>query len=481
MTIDTMPSLPLRCVHTFQDGARHFAFNGDSLLLAEVSPDLAETLREAARQTVSDPLLARLGARFGPDRASRALMDLAELQQSGFFTPRAPVEKLQALDQDRVSTNLSTPPRPCLLQLAVAGVCNLRCVYCYADQGRFMGPVKAEFMSIDVARHAARLFRFTHHTAVRVALLGGEPMLHPAIAELLGVLNAETEALGKQLIVQLDTNGTQATDEMLQALARFRVLVSVSLDGPEDVQDRQRPFVGQAGSFHTVYGNLRRFVGALGPERVNVNITCTPRSVERVADFRNRVRADLGPVSVKITPSWVPKDHPLAWTAESVEAWGRCSRHMAECEALDKQSAVDETSIRQHPIGNRRVRFAVCAFSTTQLAVSADGEVYPCIPLVGRAEFRMGDVMTGELSRPPRVFEVAAHDSCLQREQCQECWAKYACAGGCPVVSVVAGGEPNRCPEEICGLFRYYTEADLFGYVKLERLVADQIFKMRAC
>jgi MoaA/NifB/PqqE/SkfB family radical SAM enzyme len=81
-----------------------------------------------------------------------------------------------------------------------------------------------------------------------VHLRGGEPFMHPDILELLEYI------YDKGLITVLDTNGT-CMEKYLEDIVRFgrRMLLSISVDGPEEIHDFVR---GVKGAFQKLKENI---------------------------------------------------------------------------------------------------------------------------------------------------------------------------------------------------------------------------------
>lgn len=102
--------------------------------------------------------------------------------------------------------------------------CNLNCSYCTRHNGETAALSAADAISLmrSFRRAGTRYWSFN----------GGEPLLHPAIGELISV----AKSLGMH--VSLNTNGTLIRQH-LEALL-LADLVSISLDGPREIHDQAR-------------------------------------------------------------------------------------------------------------------------------------------------------------------------------------------------------------------------------------------------
>lgn len=123
--------------------------------------------------------------------------------------------------------------------------CNLNCLHCYAEAGpeRWDG---SELNFDEACRFIDDLVEF--HVPM-LLLSGGEPLLRPDFFELAGY------AVKRGLRVAVSTNGTLITPEVAREMVKIGVsYVGISLDGPEEINDR---FRGQKGAFKAAIDGVR--------------------------------------------------------------------------------------------------------------------------------------------------------------------------------------------------------------------------------
>ena len=92
----------------------------------------------------------------------------------------------------------------------------------------------------------------------------------------------------------------------------------------------------------------------------------------------------------------------------------------------------------QGPCAIKRLRG--CGCGNEYVAVSADGDVYPCHQFVGKEEWKMGSVYT------PETFDLEKKDyfaraNVYSKEGCKDCWAKFYCSGGCNANNLEYAGD----------------------------------------
>jgi MoaA/NifB/PqqE/SkfB family radical SAM enzyme len=119
---------------------------------------------------------------------------------------------------------------PIEAQLIVTRRCNLSCGYC-SEYDNFSTPIPLQTLKQRIdALHRLRV--------VNIALLGGEPLLHPEIDEVVAYANRQAQ-------VSLTTNGFLLSDEIIERLNRARLSnLQVSIDtlAPDPTRYIQKSF-----------------------------------------------------------------------------------------------------------------------------------------------------------------------------------------------------------------------------------------------
>lgn len=128
--------------------------------------------------------------------------------------------------------------------------CNLQCTHCYAESGPRAG--KGTLSASQYTELMAEAFTLG---CSRVQFIGGEPTLNPDLPALI----CAASNLGYEFI-EVFTNLTRLSDELVQCLLDFGVCIATSIYGADavhhDVVTRVR------GSFEKTVKNLRRLVNA---------------------------------------------------------------------------------------------------------------------------------------------------------------------------------------------------------------------------
>lgn len=145
------------------------------------------------------------------------------------------------------------------ITLQVTQECNFRCKYCVYSGGYLNRTHSPKNMDWSMARKGID-FLYAHSRDSRVVYLGfygGEPLLrYDLIEKSISYANSLFE--GKHLNFTITTNGSLLTKKMIEFFLKNDVKITISLDGPAEIQDKNRKFASNdRGTFNTVYNNIK--------------------------------------------------------------------------------------------------------------------------------------------------------------------------------------------------------------------------------
>jgi uncharacterized protein len=147
------------------------------------------------------------------------------------------------------------------LLLKVAARCNIACTYCYW----FRDPsVMSAPKTMSEQTFSALLRRLEGHVSnyglrtFSILLHGGEPLLCPKerLTYLLMSLEDITARTGCVFQIKITTNGLLVDNEWVAIFNRFRIGVTVSVDGPRKMHDSSRVDFQGRGTFDRVIGAI---------------------------------------------------------------------------------------------------------------------------------------------------------------------------------------------------------------------------------
>ena len=106
--------------------------------------------------------------------------------------------------------------------------------------------------------------------------------------------------------------------------------------------------------------------------------------------------------------------------------------------------------LAQGPCVIKRLRG--CGAGCEYVAITPDGDIYPCHQFVGKEEYRMGNVYDGSFDM--EISGKFADQNIYTRPACRECWARFYCSGGCSASNLLVNGDISQSNEVACEMER---------------------------
>ncbi len=340
------------------------------------------------------------------------------------------------------------------LCLHVSHDCNLRCKYCFADEGAYHS--KREVMSRETAFAAIDflLKNSGNRKVLEVDFFGGEPLMNLGVVkDTVYYAKAEAAKLGKRFLFTTTTNGLLLDDETIKFFNEEMENVVLSLDGRPEVHDAVRKTVNGKGSFALVIDKIKKFVRSRGDKHYYVRGTFTAKNL----DFSKDVLflADQGFDSISMEP--VVTDIPELQIKE--EHLPRIEQEYENlCEAYLEREEKGEgfnffhfnIDLEGGPCLQKRV--SACGAGNEYFSVVPNGDIYPCHQFAGDSKWKMGNVFEGTLDEGIRSQFA---NSCLfTRKKCEDCFAKFICSGGCSANNYHYNGDIEEPYAMTCAMMK---------------------------
>lgn len=427
-------------VHTFTCLGVHIAVDVNSgavHVLDDAAYGLLSLLEAPLGEACPDEIARRLP--YDRDTLDGAWRELRGLQDEGLlFTGDSYIDPAAATLMQR-----DAPIKA--LCLHVSHDCNLRCQYCFASTGDF-GTGRRMTMDAETARRAIDFVveRSGGRRNIEVDFFGGEPLMAmDTVKETVKYARFLEKEHDKQFRFTITTNGVLLDDENIKYINREMSNAVLSLDGRPEVNDHMRKTIPGRGSYDLIVPKFQKLAAGRGEQDYYLRGTFTRYNLDFSADVLHM--AGLGFRHVSVEPVVGPSDCGYAIREEDLPAI------LAEYEklagALLERDDVDffhfNVDLSQGPCVIKRLRG--CGAGCEYVAVTPDGDVYPCHQFVGNEEYRLGNLYEGsfdmELSRRFAALNI------YTRPECQDCWARFYCSGGCSASNLAVNGDigqPNR-------------------------------------
>ena len=318
--------------------------------------------------------------------------------------------------------------------------CNLACPYCFEDRFRgrhYMTPATARLLVDYVIREQIDKGR-----DVKLGLYGGEPLLSlPLIREIALPLRDAAAGKGVRFSFVLTTNGTLLTRSVVEELIPLGLTGAiVTLDGPREIHDRQRPFASGKGSYDTIVANIKEVFDLIDLQ-VGGNFG------------RDDYRAFPLMLDHLIAEGIAPDRLGEVQFAPIMPKSGIGSADTSACCTSGSEPWVTEAApflreeILKRGFRTTKPTQAACAIEfENDLVVNHDGTLYKCPAFMGWPELSVGTLADGV-----RDYAVSHNLAVWQNDRCLDCAYLPLCFGGCRFLTLLRHGAIDRvdCRREL--------------------------------
>ncbi|MDE6398019.1 MAG: thioether cross-link-forming SCIFF peptide maturase [Clostridiales bacterium] len=344
--------------------------------------------------------------------------------------------------------------------------CNLACAYCFADEGKYTG--KKASMSVETACRALEFLAEKSGTRrnLEVDFFGGEPLMNMDAVIAAVKYGRELEKThNKNFRFTITTNAVGLNDEIIDFLNREMYNVVLSIDGRKDVHNRVRKTQGGKDSFDVVLKNALAFRKKRGDAQYYARGTFTSLNKDFAADAL--ALADYGFDKLSLEPVVLPASHPLALKEEDLPELYRQYEILADAYITRRKDPDTWFSffhfvvdLKNSPCLSKR--YSSCGAGTEYVAVTPQGDIYPCHQFVGNAAYKMGNIATGDVDEA--LYKQFCRNNLAYKPVCRDCWAKYHCSGGCAANAVNFNGRVDAPYKIACALMQKRLECALAIY-----------------
>lgn len=318
------------------------------------------------------------------------------------------------------------------LCLHVAHDCNLRCKYCFASQGDFKG--KRSLMPLEIGKRALEFIVESsgNRRNLEVDFFGGEPLMNFDVVKQLVKYGRELEKdNNKRFRFTITTNGILLDDEKIDFINENMDNVVLSLDGRKEINDNMRSTISGDGSYDIIVPKIINMVNKRGDKDYFVRGTFTRNNLDFANDILEYYK--LGFKKVSMEPVVTDPREEYALREEDLDVilneYERFSREYIKIKKSDKDFTFFHFMIdlNQGPCLIKRA--SGCGAGSEYLAVTPEGDLYPCHQFVGEEAFKLGNVYDGIIKT--EICDEFKKNNVFTKEDCSSCWARFYCSGGC--------------------------------------------------
>lgn len=425
--------------------------SGGVHLVDDVTYDLLDLVEPPFPSACPADVLEKLAGRYAETEITEAYADILELHQ----------QKLLYSDDrygDFAETAVESPIKA--LCLHIAHDCNLRCKYCFASTGDF--GTGRKLMPFEVGK-AAIDFLLQHSVGrenLEVDFFGGEPLMNfDVVKQIVAYARSKEEEYHKNFRFTITTNGVLLSDDKIEFINREMYNAVLSLDGRKEVNDRLRTKVDGSGSYDTIIGKFKKLVQERGDQEYYVRGTYTRYNLDFSEDVLHLYEEGFDQISVE--PVMESPDVEYAIREEDLDQiYAEYDKLVDQIQGIRKSGGSINffhfmIDLDQGPCVIKRLRG--CGSGNEYVAITPDGDIYPCHQFVGHEEYCMGNLEQGTFREDIKQEFAGCH--VYSKPSCQKCWAKFYCSGGCNANNYIFNGDIHDSYELSCQIMRKRLES----------------------
>ena len=412
-------------IHKFVQGGDFYAIDVNSGSVHVIDELVYDILDDNVLDS-KEEIVNRLSSKYSREDIEEAYDEIKELEDDG---------SLYSEDLYRdIAMNMGEEPSFIkALCLNIAHDCNLRCKYCFADEGEYKG--KRMLMSAETGKKAIDfvLKKSGPRKNIEVDLFGGEPLIaFETVKAIVDYAKEAEKAYNKNIRFTMTTNATLLTDEIMDYLDKNMGNIVLSIDGRKEVNDFVRTRVDGSGSYDSIVPKIRKMVEIRDKgKQYYARGTFTRANTDFFEDVKHLAQAGFDEISIE--PVVLPAEHTLSLREEDLpkifEQYDllfdeMVKRHGEEDEFKFYHFNID---LQGGPCVYKRI--SGCGAGHEYVAVTPDGDVYPCHQFVGNEKFKMGTLDSEELDMS--IADEFKNAHIYNKPECVECWARFYCSGGC--------------------------------------------------
>lgn len=453
-------------IHQYKMGGYNIVLDpnsGSVHSVDEVAYDIIGMYENHNPEEITKEIVERYGEKEGvtPEDVAEVLEDIETLKKEGKLFSEDTYKNL-AIDFKNRPTVIKA------MCLHIAHDCNLACKYCFAGEGEYCGD--RSLMSFEVGKQAFDFLIANSGTRknLEVDFFGGEPLMNFEVVKQLVAYAREQEKIhNKNFRFTLTTNGVLLDEEVMDFANKEMYNVVLSLDGRKETNDRMRVSRNGKGSYDLIVPKFKEMVKRRGDKEYYIRGTYTHYNTDFTKDILHM--ADLGFTKLAMEPVVASPDAPYALKEEDLpvlfDQYEKLAAEMVRREKNGKGFTFFHYMIDLEGGPCIAKRIAGCGVGTEYVAVTPWGDLYPCHQFVGDENYLLGNVFDGITNEEVRSrFKMC---NIYTRPQCNDCFARLYCSGGCSANSYHATGSIEGIYELGCKLHRKRVECAIMMKVAL--------------
>jgi len=274
---------------------------------------------------------------------------------------------------------------------------------------------------------------------------------------------AQARAHGKRINFAVTTNGTLLDEEKIDFIVEHGIQVTVSMDGPADAHDRFRILQDGQGSYDMTVRKVRPL---LERHPVSCRMTLTHKTLDVVRGVEHMLDLGFREAGVGVVSS----PDPLLNIGEDdlpqlLDGFRQCAERYVESALGGGFYGFSNLTTILVQIHEGAAKSFGCGAGLQMFSADPYGDLYSCHRLVGNDDFKIGTLQGGVDRERQAAHLDATH--LRHKSECQTCWARHLCGGGCFYQVDQQYGDLQRAYLPYCDWIREWWGEGLRAYTVL--------------
>ncbi|MEG0239292.1 radical SAM/SPASM domain-containing protein [Anaerorhabdus sp.] len=358
------------------------------------------------------------------------------------------------------------------LQYMSSECCNMRCKYCYANGGTYNNPTNDRLFTFEKYRDSYNSILKLYSDGVEsISFFGGEPLLNYKEIDKFLKYNEENRNTYKYSII---TNGTIFHDEIFEMLKKYRFSITVSVDGPKEINDFSRVDVDGNGTFDKV----SRFIAQLNSNEMIPAIEMTITKKHILSYEKGKIREwiqFLNDYNVKGYAPFIVVDSTISYNDSELEQIKSIFKEFVDiffADLLNESTLVNLKILKMvYCIVNRKYQ-KDCGAGRS-ITIANNGYVYPCQMFVNDSKYRISLDDISPIVGNTTLFR-GMNSYRINVNKCNKCNVRNFCGVWCRGLNYLNNNSINvpieiRCKVENIMFERILENLSLFKEKEIEQ------------
>lgn len=430
-------------VHTYSLNGYNIAIDGNSGSIHMLDDITYQMLKDTNEMPSLVSVQEKLKKKYTVNEISEAYNEIKSLNEQGMLF--SSIKNLEeAVGSKQMNNGLKA------LCLHVSHDCNLRCEYCFASSGDYNSGrmLMSKEVALKAVDYLVQNSKGRHN--IEIDFFGGEPLMNFDVVKETVAYGRKVEKItGKHFYFTITTNGTLLDKEKINYINENMDNVVISIDGRKEVHDAVRHDRAGRGSYDKVMPLAKELVAGRNGKSYFIRGTFTARNKDFSKDVMHL--ADMGFKEISVEPV-VGSGEDLYFKEsdipEILKEYENLAFQYIRRLSDDRKFRFYHFNIDLYDGPCLFKRVTACGAGYEYLAVSPEGNLYPCHQFVGQDKFVIGNVYSG--INNSKMCSEFMQNNILTKEKCRDCWAKLFCSGGCHANAYFTNGSISEHNELSC-------------------------------